>query len=113
MSPQNERLLLNEKTLGILANKGEVFSLESETRLDLSELFCNKVSLKYKGDSDSSDVDIRRGQKEYLLASLQLVLCPSRKISQDNQGADIQSKSNRVFITKLELGLSPIPTQGL
>ena len=77
MSPQDERLLLNEKTLGFLASEGEEFHLESETRLDLSELFCNKVSLKYKGDRESSEIDIRRGQKEYPPARLQLVLCPS------------------------------------
>ena len=48
MSSQDERLLLNEKILGLLASEGEEFSLESETRLDISELFGNKVLLKYK-----------------------------------------------------------------
>ena len=38
-------------------------------RLDRSELLCNKVLLKYKGDR-TSDIGIRRGQKEYLLASV-------------------------------------------
>ena len=33
-----ERLLLNEKTPGFLASRGEEFSLGPETRLDLSEL---------------------------------------------------------------------------
>ena len=58
MSPQDERLLLNEKMLGLLASEGGEFSLESETRLDISELFCKKVLLKYKGDRESSDIDI-------------------------------------------------------
>ena len=35
------------------------------------------------------------------------------KSPKDHQGADIQCKSKRVFITKLELGLSPSPTQRL
>ena len=35
------------------------------------------------------------------------------KSPNDHQGADIRCKSNRVFITKLELGLPPIPTQQL
>ena len=35
------------------------------------------------------------------------------KSPNDHQGADIQCKSKRVFITKLELGLPPIPMQQL
>ena len=47
----SERLLLNlEKTLGFLASGGEEFDLGPEMRLDCSELLCNKVLLKYKGD---------------------------------------------------------------
>ena len=49
MSPQDERLLLNEKTQGFLAPGGEEFNPGPETRLDHSELLCNKVLLKYKG----------------------------------------------------------------
>ena len=49
----NERLLLNEKTPGFLAPRGEEFNLGPETRLDCSELLCNKVLLKYKGDKES------------------------------------------------------------
>ena len=42
-----ERLLLNHaKTLGFLAPRGE-------EKLDCSELLCNKVLLKYKGDRES------------------------------------------------------------
>ena len=48
-----ERLLLNEKTLGFLALGGEEFNLGPETRSDRSELLCNKVLLKYKGDRES------------------------------------------------------------
>ena len=48
-----ERLLLNEKTLGFLASRGEEFNPGPETRLDHSELLCNKVVLKYKGDTES------------------------------------------------------------
>ena len=48
-----ERLLLNhEKMLGFLASRGE-FNPGPETRLDSSELLCNKVLLKYKGDRES------------------------------------------------------------
>ena len=54
MSPQDERLLLNHaKTLGFLAPGGEEFNSGLETRLDRSELLCNKVLLKYKGDRES------------------------------------------------------------
>ena len=49
----SERLLLNEKTPGFLAPGGEEFNPGPETRLDRSELLCNKILLKYKGDRES------------------------------------------------------------
>ena len=50
----NERLLLNHaNTPGFLAPGGEEFNPGPETRLDRSELLCNKVLLKYKGDRES------------------------------------------------------------
>ena len=49
-----ERLLLNHtKTLGFLVPRGKEFNLGPEMRLDCSELLCNKVLLKYKGDRES------------------------------------------------------------
>ena len=45
-----QRLLLNDKTLGFLASGGDEFSLGPERRMDHSELLCNQVLLKYKGD---------------------------------------------------------------
>ena len=48
-----ERLLLKEKMLGFLAPGGEEFNPGPEMRLDRSELLCNKVVLKYKGDRES------------------------------------------------------------
>ena len=49
-----EKLLLNHaKTPGFLAPGGEEFNPGPETRLDRSELLCNKVLLKYKGDRES------------------------------------------------------------
>ena len=49
-----ERLLLNhEKTLEFLASGGEELNPGPEMRLDHSELLCNKVLLKYKGDRES------------------------------------------------------------
>ena len=48
-----ERLLLNEKTPGFLASGGEEFNPRPETRLDCSELLCNKVLFKYKGARES------------------------------------------------------------
>ena len=48
-----ERLLLNDKMPGFLASGGDEFNLGPETRLDRSELLCNKVLLKYKGDGES------------------------------------------------------------
>ena len=49
---------------GFLASRGEAFNLGPVTRLDRSELLCNKVLLKYKETEKSSDIHIRRGQKE-------------------------------------------------
>ena len=50
----SERLLLNHaNTPGFLAPGGEEFNPGPETRLDHSELLCNKVLLKYKGDRES------------------------------------------------------------
>ena len=64
-------MLLNHvKTPGFLAPGGEDFNPGPETRLDRSELLCNKVLLKYKGDRKASDIGIRRGLKEYPLASV-------------------------------------------
>ena len=66
-----ERLLLtHKKTPGFLASGGEEFNPGPDTRLDLSELLCNKVLLKYKEIVKASDIDIRRGQKEYPLTSV-------------------------------------------
>ena len=66
-----ERLLLNhEKMPGFLASGGEEFNPGPEMRLDLSELLCNRVLLNIKGIEKASDTDIRRGQKEYPLASV-------------------------------------------
>ena len=52
MKDKDERMLLNEKTLGFLASGGE-FNLGPETRLDCSGLLCNKVLLNYKRDRES------------------------------------------------------------
>ena len=50
----SERLLLNHtKMLGFLASGREEFNPGPETRLDRSELLCNKVLLKYRGDRES------------------------------------------------------------
>ena len=52
--PLPERLLLNHaETPGFLASGGEEFNPGPEMRLDHSELLCNKVLLKYKGDRES------------------------------------------------------------
>ena len=49
-----ERLFQNHtKTPGFLASGGGEFNLRPEMRLDRSELLCNKVLLKYKGDRES------------------------------------------------------------
>ena len=47
-----QRLLLNDKTLGFLASGGDEFNPGPEKRLDRSELLCNQVLLKYKGDRE-------------------------------------------------------------
>ena len=70
ISHEVERLLLNHaQTPGFLAPGGEEFNPGPETRLDRSELLCNKVVLKYKREK-ASDIDLRKGQKEYPRASL-------------------------------------------
>jgi len=47
-------LLLNhKKTPGFLASGREEFNPGPEKRLDRSELLCNKVLLKHKGDRES------------------------------------------------------------
>ena len=47
-------LLLNHaKMPGFLASRGEEFDPGPEVRLERSELLCNKVLLKYKGDRES------------------------------------------------------------
>ena len=48
-----EGLLLNDKTPGFLASRGDEFNLGPETRLDCPELLCSKVLLKHKGDRES------------------------------------------------------------
>ena len=49
--------------LGFLASGGEEFYLGPVTRLDCSELLCNKVLLKYKREK-ASDIDTRRGAEK-------------------------------------------------
>ena len=53
-SVPGERLLLNyAKKPGFLAPRREEFNLGPEMSLDHSELLCNKVLLKCKGDRES------------------------------------------------------------
>ena len=54
--------------LEFLASGGGEFKPGPVTRLDRSELLCNKILLKYKRDK-VSDIDIRRGKKDYSPAS--------------------------------------------
>ena len=50
---RTERLLLYDKMPRFLASKGDEFNPGPETRLDRSELLCNKILLKYKRDRES------------------------------------------------------------
>ena len=61
--PGGESLLLNEKTPGFLASGGEEFNPGPETRLDHSELLCNKVLFKYKRDRESFRHRHQKGRK--------------------------------------------------
>ena len=45
--------LNHTNTPGFLASRGEEFNPGPETRLDHSEILCNKVLVKYKGDRES------------------------------------------------------------
>ena len=63
-----------EKTLGFLASGGEEFNLGPETRLDHSELLCNKVLLKYKGDRESFWQTSEEGRKSTHLLVLAMEL---------------------------------------
>ena len=47
------KVVAEKKTPGFLASGGEECNPGPETRLDHSELLCNKVLLKYKGDRES------------------------------------------------------------
>ena len=67
---QLERLLNHKKTPGFLASGGEEFNLGPEMSLDRSELLCIKFYLSIKEIRKASDIGIRRGQKEYTLASV-------------------------------------------
>ena len=54
LTTDTERLLLSqEKTPGFLASGGQDFNPGPVMRFDSSELLCNKVLLKYKGDRES------------------------------------------------------------
>ena len=55
---------------GFLASGGDEFNPRPETRLDCSELLCNKVLLKYKGDRESFWHRYQKGAKEYPPPSL-------------------------------------------
>ena len=55
------------KDVGFLASRVEEFNPGLVMRLDHSELLCNEVLLKYKGDRD---LGIRSGEKEYPFASV-------------------------------------------
>ena len=70
-SPQDERSLLNHtKMPGFLASRREELNLGPEMRLDRSELCIIKFYLSIKEIEKASDIGIRRGQKEYPLASV-------------------------------------------
>ena len=68
--PSCERLLLNDKTPGFLASGGDEFNPGPETRLDHSELLCNKILLKYKGGRESFWHRHQKGAKQYPPPSL-------------------------------------------
>ena len=53
ISPFERVLLTHKKTLRYLASRIEESNLGPETRLDHSELLCNRVLLKYKRDRES------------------------------------------------------------
>ena len=59
------------KMLGFLASRGEEFNLGPVTRLDHSELLCNKVLLKYKRDRESFWHRHQKGAEGVPPASLQ------------------------------------------
>ena len=65
-----ERLLLNNKSPGFLASRGDEFNPGPEMRLDRSELLCNKMLLKYTGDRESFWHKHQKGAKEYPPPSL-------------------------------------------
>ena len=87
MSPQEERLLLKHaKTPGFLASGGEEFNLGPETRLDRSELLCNKVLLKYKGDKESFWHRHQKWAERVPPASLQLDVIQSLAVCKWKKG---------------------------
>ena len=65
-----QRLLLKDKTLGFLPSGGDKFNPGPETRLDRSELLCNQVLLKCKGEREGFCHRHHTGAKEYHPPSL-------------------------------------------
>ena len=56
--------------LGFLAPGGEEFNPGPERRLDRSELLCNKVLFRYKGDRESFRHRHQKGAERVPLASV-------------------------------------------
>ena len=63
--PPRWKVVAERWDVGFLASGGDEFNLGPETRLDRSELLCNKVLLKYKGDRESFWHRHQKGAKEY------------------------------------------------
>ena len=82
-----ERLLLNHaKMPGFLAPGGEEFNPGPETRLDRSELLCNKVLLKCKGNRESFWHRHQKGAERVPPASLQLDVIQSLAVCKWKKG---------------------------
>ena len=62
--------LVIDKEAWILGLRRRIQSRARDKALDRSELLCNRVLLKYKRIENASNIDIRKGQKEYPLANV-------------------------------------------
>ena len=85
-----------------MASGGHEFNLGPETRLDRSELLCNKVLLKYNWEIEkASDIGIRRGQKNTPLLVLAMELYTLQRIQRMSAGCkDLTRPTPIIYILR-------------
>ena len=94
---------------GFLAPGGEEFNPGPKTRLDHSELLCNKVLLKYKGDRESFWHRHQMGEKEYpLLVFSWMLYCHKQPVNERKECLKTQTGA-RPLTHKMYFGIILAP----